>query len=716
MRQALRKKLMLLLAAMLLGTVTAAAQTDDEQVLVFRNTGEVNLLYASEIDSIVCSRMDADSVMHDNVVAQVFYTADTALVVPVAEIDSVTFGSRNSMAVKVGVRMMTAADSTWIIRYDGDNIYYRHDTPADILPHEGEKLFYGKTDRLFPIGLMAVVNSVRPANGEYAVNISDAEPAELFDRLFWAGRIEEAVAQQSAAGGMRRTPVDKNRTLELSLGIGDNWAIKGKDEFGISGKVVANALTGFFSMEADVSNDFELSLAAKIEKDDEITEEHNISTLPLGVYALVFTPELKFDAFATIKAELSANLRYLRTTNVHISYLHERWGKDAVMNVTGLKGEDNGTRSQVDVTCKGEFYAGVRAGFDFNILREATGARLSLSLGPSFEGEFGLGMLQKADQYDPELYSKAELNTSIKLLAEGELYVRDKLLWGKDKIYPMFSYEQKFLKTTLNLFPMFTQTRAVSVPEKERQTVTMATKSGNNILQDVQTGFRIETEQGDVVDSIFVDTIASGTETVQGVSAEIDITGKVAPEARKTLVVRPVFHYAGYTVAARHATLMSDMMLQPMVFGQTNGAVTYLSGIPFSGSTVKDSTLYMAGPYLPVAVRDTVFNKPAPIGSGIFIDDVLEARLIGTWSGTEAGANVTYVFNADGTGRMTGTSSAPSPTPFSYVLNSPQSGRILLQPDGDGGKTKVLSVVNISESVLQYRIPGGTALYTLNRQ
>lgn len=221
--------------------------------------------------------------------------------------------------------------------------------------------------------------------------------------------------------------------------------------------------------------------------------------------------------------------------------------------------------------------------------------------------------------------------------------------------------------------------------------------------------------QADEPDCLMVH-LTSGGSVLFSLSETPMITGKVEPEAVKTLRVRPVFHYAGHTVAARHATLMSDMMLQPMVFGQTNGAVTYLSGMPFSGSDVKDSTLYTAGPYLPVAAHDTVFTKPDPVGAGVFIDEMLAARLMGTWSDTETDANVTYVFNADGTGRMTGASSGSSATTFYYVLNTPQSGRILLQPDDAGIAQKVLSVVNISESVLQYRILGDTAPYTLNRK
>lgn len=47
---------------MLLGSFSSIfAQDDSEQVLIFRNTGEVNLLFASEIDSIVCSSVKTEN-------------------------------------------------------------------------------------------------------------------------------------------------------------------------------------------------------------------------------------------------------------------------------------------------------------------------------------------------------------------------------------------------------------------------------------------------------------------------------------------------------------------------------------------------------------------------------------------------------------------------------------------------------------------------------
>ena len=78
---------------MLLGTFSSIfAQDDSGQVLIFRNTGEINLLFASEIDSIVCSSVKTENSNDEVVPSQLFYTKDTTLVVPVSEIDSVAFG------------------------------------------------------------------------------------------------------------------------------------------------------------------------------------------------------------------------------------------------------------------------------------------------------------------------------------------------------------------------------------------------------------------------------------------------------------------------------------------------------------------------------------------------------------------------------------------------------------------------------------------------
>lgn len=707
----MRRILSFLLAVVAIASA-ARAQDDDSQMLIFRTTGEVNLLYTSEIDSIVCSRVDRDSVVHDDVVTQVFYTADTALVVPIAEIDSVALGIRNEIRVKDGVRMMTAEDSLWIIRYDGANIYYRHDTPPAILPREGEKLFYGSMDRLFPIGLVARVTSVAFRNNEYVVGVTDIEMKDVFDRLFFAGEMEVPVKPVSSVEQRHRAPLETNETLEMTIDIGDSFAVGATDDFSIRGTVVADVLRGYYSMEADVRNVLDFNIKAGLNISDTQEREIHIGGIPLGVYALVFTPSIEFDGFVELNAELMANLHTRQNSSVHVSY-RKLPCKDPDFSITPLKGEDGGTEAQTDITCKGELYMGVQAALDLNILREAAGARLKFKLGPSLQSEFGLGMLNQSVTYNPEVYGKAELTASLKMQAVASLYRRDYILWGEEQEHDLLKYEHKFFETTYDLFPRFFQTRAVAVETEGQDVVTMSTKSENEILGELETGFELLDASGEPVDSIFVGTIMPDTTAVQGFCGDIDISGLAVAETKKELTIRPVFHYAGRTVRAQVAPLMSDMQLQPMVFGGTNGVVTYLSGMPFTGSAVGGGTLYTAGPYLPVAVRDTVFMKPGPIDAGLYLDDYRRSLLVGTWSGVEGRSEVKYTFRADDTCSMANGQVVVSGT---YAVNDPQSGRVSIYPDDSAVDVKVLSVVNVSETVLQYRTADDTALHTLNRR
>ena len=119
------KKLLTLFLS-LIALLPIYAQTErGEQVLVFRNTGEVNLFFSEQLDSIVYSRLDTANVEHENIVSQIFYSPDTAIVIPINEIDSVAFGSRNETVFKKEVRQLNDVDCQWIIKYDGSNIFYK---------------------------------------------------------------------------------------------------------------------------------------------------------------------------------------------------------------------------------------------------------------------------------------------------------------------------------------------------------------------------------------------------------------------------------------------------------------------------------------------------------------------------------------------------------------------------------------------------------------
>ena len=176
-------------------------------MLVFRNTGEVNLFFSEQLDSIVYSRLDTSNIKHEDIVSQIFYSPDTAIIIPINEIDSVAFGSRNETVFKKEVRQLNDVDCQWIIRYDGTNIFYKLSTPSNILPNKGYILFYGERNEIFPNGLAVKVNNVTRTDDAYAINVTEVEFKDIFDRLFFAGSVDTPNYATTQSTNRRKSPI-----------------------------------------------------------------------------------------------------------------------------------------------------------------------------------------------------------------------------------------------------------------------------------------------------------------------------------------------------------------------------------------------------------------------------------------------------------------------------------------------------------------------------
>ncbi len=688
----------------------ASSTTEDDQVLVFRNTGEVNLFFAHELDSIVLSGYDADSLLHEDMVSQVFYTPDTAYIIPICEIDSVAFGSRNAIALQPETRLMSAEDSLWIIRYEGNHIYYKAHTPADILPKKGDKLFYGKMDALFPQGLVARVGEVVLQNGEYQVTVSDVELKEVFRHLFYAGSM--VIAPQGKRSKAKVPLAAFDHTVDIEFHVSDLLIVEGTSDVSLSGNVVVNPLIGYYYLEGDIRNSLEVSLKGKIEDTSKtFSLKSEKIRIPFGTYGLVFTPQFYMNAFLDLEAELSADLRTARYLTHRVKFI-KRKDQDPIFEMTPLPSEEGKMSSQVDLLCSGEIFLGIEMGIDFNILQLA-GSRLNLKGGPSLQGELGIGALQRmsaSKDYLPELYSAAKLSTCLKIGGEATIYARTSI-WGEEENErTLGSWDVSFNKKEIDLFPHFFQTRAVrDVTKKIPEDLSMATKSDNEILTDVEAGFEIVDMDGQVLDSVFVDSLMAGTGKVQGMADSLKL--KVEDAENNDLRVRPVFHYAGHTVRAECVNVMSDANLQPMVFAFSNGPVSVLSSYPFIGHAKKGDTFYQVGGYLPRPITDSVFDVKPRIFQSVFIDEAKENFLLGVWQGREGDADVQYTFEEDGSGTYWKTSGE---VPFTYALNTPQSGRISIYWKG-GNETKVLFCTSVEETRLYYRTSPDSEAYVLEK-
>ena len=705
----MKKRIALLTLALLCGFTGAWAQEADEdrQVLVFRSTGEVDLFYANELDSITLSQYDADSTWHEEPVVQRFHLADSTLTVPIAEIDSVAFGSRNETVFQPGVWHLQEGEIEWIVRYDGLHLYYKGTTPRSLLPTVGQKLF-AQTQERFPIGLCAVATKVDPKGNEIEVTLRDVELQDIFLRLFYAGQGNGGQQAQSKAFGPGRRP---NAKYQSVLPVGEHGSVSIHAEASFEDfRVVAQPLRGYFHVEGPIPFSYGSTLSLHSSDELNLHDERRMATIPLGMYALVFTPELTVDAFVELNAELSLNLSFEQRHVARLNYTKTR-GNDPVTSFTIDETPDQGLPvSQFDLTLNGEIYGGVQFGFDFNVLRETAGFALTAKVGPSLYGELGIGTLRQLDTYRHSAYGKGQLGFKIKTQLEGNAYTQN-LLSGERTNHQLFSTSFDLFDHYIDLFPHYTETQSVAQTMQRERGVSIATKVDNDILNTVHAGFEIIDEQGEVMDSVFVGNIRQQSREVQGLEGLIPLPND-ASDGQK-LRARPVFHYAGFTVRAQDVSVLSDVFMQPFIAAHINGSVNALSGVPYVDLAENDSTLFIVGPYLPVSVVDTVFQRTIPVSGGEepFITDQQHATLIGTWQGQEGDAEVEYTFNNDSSGEFRLGERAMA---FTYLLNYPQAGRLTLY-FSDNEEPRTLFIHQLLATTLQYRKEQGGILFTLEK-
>ena len=80
--------------------------------------------------------------------------------IPIADIDSVAFGSRNTVRAKNNVRRLTDSEADAIEMFDDTKLQYKEGTASSLIVKAGEKVYYDKITDVLPYGLCASVKSV----------------------------------------------------------------------------------------------------------------------------------------------------------------------------------------------------------------------------------------------------------------------------------------------------------------------------------------------------------------------------------------------------------------------------------------------------------------------------------------------------------------------------------------------------------------------------
>ncbi len=311
--------LIILMALTALTGFAQKRQTGDV-IYVYQKNGDVKAFLRDEIDEMGYSNYDTLGVVHDEIVSQIISLGEEAYIIPLADIDSISFVTPDAV-YKPGVIHLDGELLQYVDRCDSTTIYFAANTPAGLLPKVGDKLGIGYLCEKFPEGFAGVVKSVNGSTVE--CDYEDLE--EIFETLFCV--IRSNVGQGENAARRRAlevvTPYEKDFTFDpININFSEELlSVLKVGSYAFKGESVLNAtIKPTFHLKAEIAMrpPFGLRLSGTISgKMHAISKSAIYGSLEIAkdlAYSgragnfYGFGIDYKVGAFAKIKGDVTADI------------------------------------------------------------------------------------------------------------------------------------------------------------------------------------------------------------------------------------------------------------------------------------------------------------------------------------------------------------------------------------------------------------------------
>lgn len=162
----------------LVSAISVLAQND--AMFVYRNDGVINAFLKSDVDSLRLSRLDLDSVYHENYVVQEVWTIDSIYRVPLEVVDSVSFVAPPTI-YKSDVIDLAENLADYIIGAENKVLRLKSNTPSKLIPRKNDKLIFLQTSDVLPNGFAGTVVSVNMSASSIDVVCEQAYIEDIFE-------------------------------------------------------------------------------------------------------------------------------------------------------------------------------------------------------------------------------------------------------------------------------------------------------------------------------------------------------------------------------------------------------------------------------------------------------------------------------------------------------------------------------------------------------
>ena len=521
--------LMILFAAI---TLSGMAQTIGEEMYIFRNNGQINGFLPDEILSMEYSYYDADSVKYEEIVTQVVNTVDSVYMIPLAEIDSISFVTPKTEyqpdAINLSEQLMP-----YVISSDSLTILLSKATPSSILPAVGNKLVTLEMNEKFPYGFAGEVTAIKEVNEGFSIECTLTNLEDIFITYYNTSSIYGYyTSEENSSFVGKRAPWYEDPTnwgidsdinipkLSFSYGVelnryrtpNDNIAGSLNTEFSIGitpslhviSTMIIRRETGLYfmaSITGKITLEEQLSFSGGIGWSHDIP--FGIITFPLPNCPVVnyyFQPGIFFNASAT----LSVAAKWTQAFTFGAAFEVVSRGNEAIRPTIG--GRMASADFDVEGSINGRFATGLYMETGFNVMcREVTRACVRGELGAEFVGHYVLSNSDVRDaENDTRVYerlksSNYEINAFTNTIVEHRTG-----RWGHTQSLDPWNL-------TVNLFnwevvPTFSNVSLESVGSNSLHAKAEA-EVIRNLMNPVNVGFALFDENGNNVGSYYVETM-----------------------------------------------------------------------------------------------------------------------------------------------------------------------------------------------------------------
>lgn len=546
---------------------------------IYRNDGTINTFFTTEIDSMTYSRLDLDSVAHEEYVVHEVYTTDRVYRIPIELIDSVGFVTPQTVLQQ---NVINLADKLYpyIISSDSLTFFLSNSTPTDILPRKNDLLVYMESSTVFPNAFAGKVVDVRYTETNISVECTLVELTEIF-RCYYSTSTQEnpGNAQIRRSHENRRDttyilqspPAQTFDLLPYVNGVGytPNWpdgifSINGNANLEVTvatqNKVTVTlivrddhpttpvSINTKFTSSFNLTEDIGLAGTLKLEKD--FVAGVPVSTpIPfLNIFVAVgpfIKGEVEISSATTLRQQFSVDIEASMN------------GHGILTSLPRFYLSDTGHSEDAKIALKGSIGIGAFGELGIYLLNRNF-ARVNLRDNVYFniEGDYALNNndIQNATNettlYEHLKYSKVSANIVGELKLVGNFTVWD---WNKDLIPPV-----KIPIRTWDLVPIFKDVKTTTSSGSNSKYIAKADIERKPLFP-INVGFSLLDESNKVVKTVYDKRTLSSNNFFTNYNLTLS-----SPDNSKKYSVSPSIKLFGYDILASPSATSSPFQISEL--------------------------------------------------------------------------------------------------------------------------------------------------------